>query len=458
MIIPWTLGHTIHRQSINAGRCINMIPALDLYGGKDKVFMLGWPGLRYWHNFGKGAEVRAVHVWNGAIYALVGNSLYRSSVSSPNTTLIDTVSSSEGDAWMNHNANGQLLLVAGGNGYIYASGVFSQPAGFPSNVAGCAFLNNYGVVSQTGKAGLNDFSSWTATDYVTAERNPDDAKGVFADHGELLLLGQETIEFFYDSGEAEATFRRRGDAFQEVGVASASSMAAADNVVFFLDNNGQARALQGYQTSIISSDPNSWQIAQLSKVSDAKGMTAKWNEKILYILTFPEAGETFVYNYSDSVKLQKHIWSKLESNMERWRGNCLAKSGQTIFVGDYENGNIYTLEETEYQDNGEPLKWVVTTQSVQDNKGNSFVFHDSLYLKGESGDYDNPQVMMRYSWDNGHNWSDELWEPFGSIGEYDHEAAWHGLGSDTERIYEFSGADAVPRTFRPPKLDATMGL
>ena len=34
MLIPWTLGHTTSQQSNNAGRCVNMIPALDLYGGK----------------------------------------------------------------------------------------------------------------------------------------------------------------------------------------------------------------------------------------------------------------------------------------------------------------------------------------------------------------------------------------------------------------------------------------
>jgi hypothetical protein len=144
--------------------------------------------------------------------------------------------------------------------------------------------------------------------------------------------------------------------------------------------------------------------------------------------------------------------------MGRWRGNCLVKNDSNIFVGDFDNGNIYTLEETEYQDNGTPLKWLVTTQPVQDDKSNRTVFHDSLYLKGESGAYDEPQVMMRYSWDNGHNWSSELWEPFGGIGEYGHEAAWHGLGSDESRIYEFSGTDAAPRTFRTPKLDAVMGI
>ncbi len=465
MLIPWTLGHTTSQQSNNAGRCVNMIPALDLYGGKDKFYMLGWPGLRYWHNFGKGAEVRAEHIYNGAFYSLVGNKFYRSSVTVPTTTEIGTVSSSSGPAWIINNSNGQMLVVAGGEGYLYAAGVFGTVADpqFPASVVGAAFLSNYGVVGQSGTAGriwysgLNDFSVWEPADYVTAERSPDDTVTVFADHGELLVFGGKTLEFFYDSGELEATFRRRQDAFQEVGIASAMSVASADNVVFFLDHNRQVRMLQGYQTAIISSEPIAKIMSGLSYVADGRGFAFTFEGRIFYGITFKQAGRSFVYNYTDSTKIQKHLWFEVQSNRGLWRGNCLVQDGNTLFVGDHENGNIYQLRADEYQDNGEMLKWIVTTQAIHDAKNGRNIFHDILYLEGESGFYDEPQVMMRYSDDNGHLWSDELWESMGSIGEYEHTAEWHRLGMAEDRIYEFSGTDAAPRTFRPPKLDARMG-
>jgi len=57
-----------------------------------------------------------------------------------------------------------------------------------------------------------------------------------------------------------------------------------------------------------------------------------------------------------------------------------------------------------------------------------------------------PQVMLRWSDDGGHDWSNEHWVSIGRIGEYGTRAIWRRLGMTLalrDRVYEVSGANPV---------------
>jgi hypothetical protein len=58
----------------------------------------------------------------------------------------------------------------------------------------------------------------------------------------------------------------------------------------------------------------------------------------------------------------------------------------------------------------------------------------------------NPQVMLRWSDDGGHTWSNEHWKSMGQIGQYGYRTIWRRLGMTMklrDRVYEVSGTDAV---------------
>ena len=57
-----------------------------------------------------------------------------------------------------------------------------------------------------------------------------------------------------------------------------------------------------------------------------------------------------------------------------------------------------------------------------------------------------PQVMLRWSDDGGHTWSNEHWAAMGKIGEYNTRVFWRRLGMTLklrDRVYEISGTDPV---------------
>jgi hypothetical protein len=76
----------------------------------------------------------------------------------------------------------------------------------------------------------------------------------------------------------------------------------------------------------------------------------------------------------------------------------------------------------------------------------------SLQLDCESGTGLNdgqgsdPEVMLRFSDDGGHTWSNEHWSKMGKIGQYFKRVFWRRLGMTLklrDRVYEVSGTDPV---------------
>jgi hypothetical protein len=55
-----------------------------------------------------------------------------------------------------------------------------------------------------------------------------------------------------------------------------------------------------------------------------------------------------------------------------------------------------------------------------------------------------PQVMLRWSDDGGHTWSNEHWRSMGKTGAYGTRVLWRRLGMTLklrDRVYEVSGTD-----------------
>ena len=156
-------------------------------------------------------------------------------------------------------------------------------------------------------------------------------------------------------------------------------------------------------------------------------------------------------------------------------------------MGDYENGNIYTLDLDVYADNGGIQKWLRSWRALPSGQNNlKRTAHHSLQLNCEAGvglnlypayeeienigtesglelvteiegynlvtiiypaapGYD-PQAMLRWSDDGGHTFSNEHWSSMGKIGAYYQRVFWRRLGMTLklrDRVYEVSGTDPV---------------
>ena len=74
-----------------------------------------------------------------------------------------------------------------------------------------------------------------------------------------------------------------------------------------------------------------------------------------------------------------------------------------------------------------------------------------------SGQGEDPQIMLRWSDDGGHTWSNEHWVSAGRMGEYARRAIWRRLGRGRDRVFELVVSDPVPWRLIGSVLDVDRG-
>jgi hypothetical protein len=313
------------------------------------------------------------------------------------------------------------------------------------------------------------------------------------DHREAWLFGTNSVEVWYDSGAVDFPLTRIQGAFNEIGCAAAFSVARLDNGLFWLGSDARGRGIvyraNGYTGQRISTHAVEWQIQQYGNLADAVGYTYQQDGHAFYVLNFPTANTTWVYDVSTSAWHERAGWDTSNGVFTRHRGNCQMSFANEIVVGDYENGNIYALDLDVYADNGTAQKWLRSWRALPTGKNDlKRTAHHTLQLDCETGVglnvYDppeivetvlgfllaedgavittedgvpltvtssavlttSPKVMLRWSDDGGHTWSNEHWASIGRVGEYGHRAFWRRLGMTLklrDRVYEISGTDPV---------------
>jgi hypothetical protein len=396
----------------------------------------------------------------GNLYVVSADSLYKVTPAYA-VTLIGTVLGT-GPVSMSDNGT-QLFVACNGPSFIYNSltNVFQQivDPDFPGAVT-VGYLDGYFVFNEPNSqkiwvTGLLEGTSVDPLDFASAEGSPDGVVGIIVDHGQLWVYGTNSIEVWYNSGNADFPFSRIQGAFNELGCAAAYSLAKMDNGLFWLGKDARGQGMvyraNGYSGQRISTHAVEWHIQQYGNLSDAIGYTYQQDGHSFYVLIFPTANTTWVYDVATQAWHERAGF--LNGQFTRHRSNCQAFFNDMVMVGDFENANIYSFDLDDYSDNGSIQKWLRSWRALPTGQNNlKRTAHHSLQLDCESGvglnlgQGSDPQVMLRWSDDGGHTWSNEHWVSIGKIGEYYRRAIWRRLGMTLklrDRVYEVSGTDPV---------------
>ena len=353
--------------------------------------------------------------------------------------------------------NGNIIqLLDGQYGYTWniSTATFAQvvdPDFIPGYIN--AWLTGYYIKDRRGSASKTqwgrfdistDGSTYDALDFANAESSPDYLQAPFVDHGELILFGTETTEFWTNSGDPEFPLSYQGSATIEWGLAAKYSIAKFKDSVMFLARNrmGQVQVvlLNGYNPQVVSGVDLGYLVNQYSAVEDATAYSYMLNEHPMYQINFPSANKSWLYDGSTNA------WTELQSSGERDRGEIGGIYLNRYAVSDYENGNIYFINDASYTDNGTAVTRSITTRHVS---GEEYVGVGRMILDIEpgvglvSGQGSNPQVMLEVSKDGGHTWGQQLWRSFGAIGQYKARAYWNRIGSSRDHVYRFTISDPV---------------
>jgi hypothetical protein len=455
------LGSAYTLKSPNAAynRCVNLYAEAVPEGGKEAGLLKRCPGLTLLAEVGSG-PIRGLWRFGAYGYVVSGSELYRVD-SFYTATLLGTVSGT-GPVSMADNGT-QLFVAANPDGYIYnaSTEVFAEitDADFPG-ASQVGFLNGYFVFTEPNSqriwvTSLYDGSAVDPLDFASAEGNPDNIVSMAIDHNELWLFGENSVEVWYNSGDT-FPFTRISGAFVETGCLATHSVAKLDNSVFWLGSDqrggGVVMRASGYNGVRVSTHAIEYAISTYGTVSDAVGFSYQQEGHVFYVLTFPTEGRTWCYDASTNMWHERAGWDSGE--FVRHRSNNHMYFNRKNVVGDYDNGNLYVLDMDSFSDNGSIQKWLRSWRALPTSQNNmKATIHHALQLDCESGvglsesqQGDDPVVMLRWSDDGGHTWSNTHNGAVGKIGEYGKRVIWRRLGITRklrDRIYEISGTDPV---------------
>jgi len=490
------LGGAYVTRSVNAAdnRCVNLFPEAipEGSGGKEAGFLMRCPGLRLLATVGTG-PIRGLWVTNGVAYVVSGSQFYSLSTSYT-ATLLGTVSGT-GPVSIADNGT-QIFIACNPLSYIYnvSTLVFAQitDVDFPG-AGSVGYLDGYFVFNEPGTqkfwvTSLLDGTSVDPLDFASAEGYPDDVVALIVDHREIFLFGNTSVEVWYDAGTPDFPLARIQGAFMEVGCEAAYSVAKLDNSVFWLGSDARGRGIvyraNGYTPARISTNAVEYAIQSYGNITDAIGYTYQQDGHPFYVLIFPSAEATWVYDVSTQLW---HERAAFENGLfVRHRSNCQMSYNDEIVVGDYEDGRVYAFDLDVYADDDQTQKWLRSWRALPAGQNNlkrsahhslqldaetgvglaQYPSYDTaekllteagLYLTTEAGDYlttsaylaapgYDPQVMLRWSDDAGHTWSNEHWNSMGKLGAYGTRTIWRRLGMTEkirDRVYEVSGTDPV---------------
>jgi hypothetical protein len=391
------LGSTYVTRSVNAAdaRMVNLFPEVIPEGGKEPAFLQRCPGLTLLSTVGTG-PVRGLWAFSpndGVGFVVSGTQLYKIN-NAYAATLIGTVAGS-GPVSMADNGT-QLFIAANGPSYIYnnttnAFGQITDPD-FPGAVTVC-YLDGYFVFNEPNSqkmwvTTLLDGTSIDPLEFASTEGSPDGLLAVVSNFREVWAFGTNSIEVWYDSGATDFPLQRIQGAFNELGCAAPYSIAKMDNGLFWLgrDRRGQGIVYRanGYQGQRISTHAVEWQIQQYGDMSDAIAYTYQQDGHSFYVLIFPTANTTWVYDAATQAWHERAGF--VDGAFTRHRSNCQMAFNNEIVVGDFENGNIYAFDLDVYADNGQIQKWLRTWRALPTGQNNlKRTAHHSLQLDCETG-------------------------------------------------------------------------
>jgi hypothetical protein len=459
------LGSSYVARSINAAdnRMVNLYPEATPDGGKTAAFLTRCPGLEFLQTIGTG-PIRALwaHQTNGSdFYVVSGLEVYKVTGMTAVPTLLGNVT---GTGQVSIADNGtQIFFACNPDSYIYneVTNVFQQitDPDFPGAVT-VGYLDGYFVFNEPNSqkvwvTSLLDGLSVDPLDFASTEGSPDGLVAINVDHREAWMFGTDSIEVWYDAGLADFPLTRIQGAFNEIGCVAAFSVAKLDNGLFWLGTDARGQGIvyraNGYTGQRVSTHAIEYAIAQYGDISDAIAYTYQQEGHAFYVLTFPTGNATWVYDVATQAWHERAGWDN--GSFTRHRSNCQCNFGGNTIVGDFENGNIYKMTLDVYADYDKPQKWLRSWRALPSGQNNlKRTAHHSLQLDCESGtglatgQGDDPQVMLRWSDDGGHTWSNEHWSPMGKIGAYYQRVFWRRLGMTLklrDRVYEVSGTDPV---------------
>lgn len=452
---------------LSAQRMLNWYFEKQPIGAKSQVPVFGVPGLTALYLLSS-LDIRGMWNFNGVLHVVAADHLY--SVSSAGV-IADIGFGILGTSNVSISDNGvQIVIVNGTQGFIYGpSTPFQQIVNinfYPAKTV--LFFDGYFIFDRVGTnefflSGLYDGLSYSGLDFASAEAQPGFLFAVAQNLQLLFLFCQNHIEMWYDAGSADFPFQRYAGGVIEKGIDAPLSVINQDEAIFFVGRDRTIYRLQGNVPQRISTHAIEAALESYGDISDCEAFTFTYRGHKMVCWTFPSVPHTWVWDLSTNMWHERESWDEQNVSLDRWRASTAITIYNQIVIGDFQSGQLWTLDGNNYTEGGNTIYGLIHSAPL--HHGRQRVFIPRLELDMETGvglndgQGTDPQAMLRWSKDGARTWSIlQPWRSMGKIGEYTKRLRWLGLGQAYVWVFALEISDPVKRVLIAAHADVELGM
>lgn len=481
--------------------CYNWYAEVNQQNAKEVVGLLGCPGLvqlvaaegggapgfdptmTVWPQPYSGPSLPVRGLWElpnaTTALAVIGNTCYLVTATQtaqtvfPTLTMasVGTLQTSSGPVSIrDNNAGGFAVIVDGPYGYLYnlTTQAFTQIT--DPNFMGAdtvAFIDGWWIFNKQVAGGSQIFytnypvygTGFNGLYFALKDAAPDNLVAVFENKELLWLFGEKTTEIWYDAGGQFFPFQRISGTLLQNGCKAAASIArfgsqGQEGLIWFGRSERGENVIiktQGFMDQVVSTPAFGDEVAGYPTTSDAIAYTYQEDTHEFYVLTFPTADVTWVYDGQSGLLHKRASYDPYAQQFHRHRSNAFMNFAGMRIVGDYQNGALYQLTRNAYTDAGWPLLAKRRSPHIWDQGQRGRVFMQSLQLDfnpgvgNPSGMGKDPVCNLRISRDAGNTFGQPWPAPIGQIGQYRTRTMWRRLGFGRDNVVDIEVIDPVSR-------------
>lgn len=377
---------------------------------------------------------------NEKLFGVAGGTLYEISSSGSATgvaTLVD-----DADTFIEGYA-ANVLIAAGGNYYVYASGALSAiTGGAITTIGGLAFVGGYAVMTEKNGgrfewATLQDPSTRNPLHVASSEAVDDNIVQPLELNGNLYLFGTQSIEIWQTTGDAgAAAFGRLSGSVLNRGLKAKGLVEKIGSGAFFVGDDNAAYVLAG---------------SQMQKVSTPQVETAIAQGSPTDCFYFEDEGEKFAaIRFSDR---PSWVWQIGGEWFERAQGtdldhwNCISTA--KCYGGTYgltTTGDLFKFGRDNADLGGAMIRRAIT--GAIENNGEYFTLAN-VEARARVGFSDigrDASISMRISRDRGATYTAPKTRSLGDLGDHGAAAKWNaqGVARQVSLMFDISDPAELP--------------
>lgn len=381
-------------------RCINWIPEdSQSPTATNSASLYPSPGVTQLGDVLPGGGGTGHFFQNGREFAVVGTIFYEiNAAGAPTALALVSLTQPDHPATIcgNGKAGGQLMITAGNNLFIFdlATNVTTQVVAMQGKATMGDQLDGYflAIDSSTGTwyfSDLNDGLTWqTGTNFVNRSIASDSWVALKVANRYIWLMGSETSEIWYDAGTFPMPFAPYVSSVIPYGCGAIFSPGVTNGVISWVGRTGDGKAMvlqsQGTNPSVISTYALSNVLNGYSTLADGIGDTYTSRGHTFYMVSFPTAEATHVYDINTQLWHERLTWIEEQNEFIAWRPRYHAFAFDEHRMLDSVTGALYRMSEDIFTDVEErPIRRVRQTPTLFSE--NEQIFIDALELSAEIG-------------------------------------------------------------------------